>query len=151
MANHIAGYRADLFLRTLLRTPKELAAVLRIALTLTGYERPDPEVGSTRRISDALDRRWMPALRQASSRVVGHDLDRMALRWSAAADITAARTGLLLCNDLGAAAFILRELPPPASGLPVAHLLRDLARFSVSETYFELVDHLTSRADSVRP
>jgi hypothetical protein len=146
VAHHLTDYQAELSIRTILRSPAELAAALRTAMAITGHGDTDAVPENVDRIAGAIEARRVPGLRQACASLAGRDPERAALRWSAAAELTAARTAFLVCNDLPAAALILRDLPTPASGLTVAHVLTDLVRFGVSDPYFELLDALASRA-----
>ncbi len=148
VAHHLTFYRADLSILTVLRTTNELVAAMRTAMAITGYAPEDAASDDVRRIAAAVDRRWVPALRQACARLAGRDLERAVLRWTAAAELTAARTGFVVCHELPAASLILQDLPAPASGLGVSQVLRDLVRFSVSEPYFEVLEALASRVDS---
>ena len=56
--------------------------------------------------------------------------------WVAAADLTAARVGFSLTNDLPAAARVISTEPSAASPLSAKERLKDLLAYSVSEEYF---------------
>ena len=145
VAHHLADYTTELAIRTMLRTPSELAAALRTAMAMTGHGDGASQSELVERLATEIDRNRVPGLRQTCAALADKDLDRTALRWAAAADVTAARTAFLVCNDLAAASLILRDLPAPPSGLTVQYILTDLTRFSVSDTYFTLLADLGSR------
>jgi hypothetical protein len=56
--------------------------------------------------------------------------------WIASADLTAARVGFVLTNDLAAAARVISSEPADTSPLSAKQRLKDLLAFSVSESYF---------------
>lgn len=70
--------------------------------------------------------------------------------WRSATDLTANRVGLILCNDLEAAARAIATETATTSGLPVKERLRDLLAYAASEPYFAVRRHLglTVRAEA---
>jgi hypothetical protein len=56
--------------------------------------------------------------------------------WMGAADLTAARVGFALTNDLAAAARVISTEPTTWSPVAPRQRLKDLLAFSVSEDYF---------------
>ncbi len=70
--------------------------------------------------------------------------------WRSATDLTANRVGLILANDLEAAARGIATETSSTSGLPVKERLRDLLAYAASESYFAVRRHLglTVRAEA---
>ena len=70
--------------------------------------------------------------------------------WRSATDLTANRVGLILANDLQAAAKAIATETATTSGLPVKERLRELLAYAVSEPYFQVRRHLglTVRAEA---
>jgi hypothetical protein len=59
-------------------------------------------------------------------------------RWSQSVELTACRTGLLLCGDLEIARKIIGAEPQVPGDLPPQDKLKELVVFSVSSQYFAL-------------
>lgn len=143
VAHHLADYQPDLSIRTVLARPSELATVLRTGMHIAGHlQTGDGVAEHAERIGPRIEGRRMPGVVQACGAMAGRDLDRIALRWLAAAELTACRAGFVVCRDLAAAASVLSDLPMDAAGLGARKRSRDLVRFSVSEAYFELAASL---------
>lgn len=70
--------------------------------------------------------------------------------WRSATDLTANRVGLILANDLEAAARAIATETASTSGLPVKERLRELLAYAASESYFAVRRHLglTVRAEA---
>jgi len=63
-------------------------------------------------------------------------------RWSNAVDMTATRSGFLICNDLDVAARVVQTEPVSIGVAEPKDKLRDLILWSISEEYFTLREHL---------
>jgi hypothetical protein len=59
-------------------------------------------------------------------------------RWIQCVEITAARTGLLLCGDLEIAKKIIAAEPQQPGDLTAQEKLKELILFSISDQYFAL-------------
>jgi len=57
-------------------------------------------------------------------------------RWSAAADLTAARAALVVTGDLETALSVVSSQPAAPSALPSKERMKDLIAFAISEHYF---------------
>ncbi len=63
-------------------------------------------------------------------------------RWIQCVEITAARTGLLLCGDLEIAKKIIAAEPQQPGDLTAQEKLKELILFSISDQYFALRETL---------
>lgn len=139
VGRHLAWYRQEMYLKTLFSAVPDLEDLFLAALTLGNPGLP---------IADAMKRRVAPiaqaiqplleapqvdALRGCFLRFVEEGGRTNLQRWSAATEKTAARAGLLLCGDLGAALGLL-EAEEGAQG----ELAKDLLWFSASDRYGKL-------------
>jgi hypothetical protein len=147
VGKHLAYWMRELTVLTILSQPSELDALLRTALFLAGVPLDDPGVReNAKRLGPLVDRRRIAGLSRACASVAEQgDTALTTRRWMAAAELTATRMGLLVCNDLGAAASVLRNLPALPSGIGNDKAARHLLRFSVSDSYFGLIGALSRR------
>jgi len=131
--------RPERFVRHALPSPGALATALQALLLLGGVNADAPEAEAARLAAQAR-KAVTPALaetlataarRLVEARGTAPDL----ARWLAGTDLTAARVGLLLSGDLGAAARVLwgESSPGDATG---QQRVRELVAFSISESYF---------------
>jgi serine/threonine-protein kinase len=145
-ARHIAYYRPELYVRALFPTPAALARLLdTLRMTLRASASSDVAGDETliavsaalraRFADDPTSRRALAALLEACA---GTRLDA----WFKLGDRAAARAGLLLGGDLGAALRGIEDSP----GVPVlaepSALRDDLVRFTVSDAHARLRESL---------
>jgi hypothetical protein len=137
---HLTWYREEHFVRTLVGSIADLEDLFLAALSIANAGLPlSPDI--KRRVAP-IARAIEPILEPvAIDRLRGHFLrfleegGRTNLqRWAAAADRTAARAGLLLANDLGAAQTVLELEQPEAA----ASKMDDLVVFVTSDRYAKL-------------
>jgi hypothetical protein len=137
---HLTWYREEHFVRLLVGSIADLEDLFLAALSIANAGLPlSPEI--KRRVGP-IARAIEPILEPvAVDRLRGHFLrfleegGRTNLqRWAAAADRTAARAGLLLANDLGAAQAVLELEQPEAAGSK----MDDLIVFATSDRYGKL-------------
>ena len=142
LGKRLAFLRPERFLRSALPSPAKLDITLRAAMTLAGTSVGNgAHNGEVDRLTDHL-RRLVPRpvaqqLAQVGRKLLaarGEVIDMEA--WMAAADLTAARVGFVLSNDLAAAARMIAADPQGDSPMPAKQRLRDLLAYSVSEDYF---------------
>jgi hypothetical protein len=137
---HLSWYREEHFVRLLVGTIADLEDLFLAALSIANAGLPLS--GDVKRRVAPLARAIEPVLEPvAVDRLRGHYLrfleegGRTNLqRWAAAADRTAARAGLLLANDLGAAHAVLEMEQPDAA----ASKMDDLIVFVTSDRYTKL-------------
>ena len=144
VARHLAYYRGEHYIRTMLHTKDELKAVLAASMRIVGADISDASVEAT---ATEIRSRMQPGQLEVLSKVGKRFIDagaRADLKvWMRSVEFTAARAGLLMCNDLGIAARLIQALPPLGT-VEVSNKERveDLILFSVSENYFRLREAL---------
>ena len=148
LASHMAFLRPERFLKIALGTPAALDFGLRVTLALAGSSHPVPSGanGESGKLTEHL-RKAVPApvaaeLVEAGRKLMARGVAIDVGKWAAAADLSAARSALLLSGDLGAAARVITSEPIPTSPVPVRKRLADLVAFSASEDYFACRRHL---------
>jgi tetratricopeptide (TPR) repeat protein len=134
--------RPQRFLRCAVPSAAALDIALRSALALVGADLgPGAYNGEVDKLTDQL-RRMVPKPVIEQMAVVGQQLLSARgevvdmERWMAATDLTAARVGFVLGNELPAAARVISMEPTTISPLAAKQRLKDLLSFSVSEEYF---------------
>jgi tetratricopeptide (TPR) repeat protein len=148
LATHMAFLRPERFLKVALGTPAALDFGLRVTLALAGSTHPAPSGanGESGKLTEHL-RKAVPGpvaaqLVEAGRKLMARGAAIDVGKWAAAADLSAARSALLLSGDLGAAARVISSEPIPTSPVPVRKRLADLVAFSASEDYFACRRHL---------
>jgi tetratricopeptide (TPR) repeat protein len=142
MGKRLAFLRPERFVRYALPSPAALDIALRAALALGGSSigsgAHNGEVDKvTAELRRAVPRPVAEQLATVGRKLVsarGEVIDLQA--WIGAADLTAARVGFALTNDLSAAARVISTEPAGTSPLTAKQRLKDLLAFSVSEDYF---------------
>ena len=101
----------------------------------------DDDPGVTR-VARALSKELRPDELEKLGHVVTSIVDigvaSDVTRWVQCSELTAVRTGLLLCGDLSVAAKILRQEMVVAGDLSPNEKVKELIRFTVSESNHEL-------------
>jgi tetratricopeptide (TPR) repeat protein len=123
-----------------------VAALVAAETPLTGHDGPVDPGDDARRFALAL-RGVVPGavLDQVGAlggKLAGRLGNGLIPSWRSAADLTANRVGLILCNDLETAARMVATETTVMSTLPVKERLRDLLAYAVSEAYFSVRRHL---------
>jgi hypothetical protein len=138
----MAFLRPERFLRYAVSSPVALDIALRAALTLGGAGiGHGPHNGEVDKMTAELGR-MVPRPVADQLGVVGQKLvsahgEVINMQdWVAATDLTAARVGFVLSNDLPAAARVISAEPAASSPLGAKQRLKDLLLYSVSEDYF---------------
>jgi hypothetical protein len=137
---HLACFRDDAFMRALFDGIVELEDVFLAALSIGNPAIPlTPAVRArvtplAQAIEPLLDPVHVDRLRGAFLRFVEEGGRANLQRWASAVDATAARAGLLLANDLGAAEAVLRIEDPSR----VEERMNDLLLFAVGDRYAKL-------------
>ncbi|HEY6081107.1 MAG TPA: hypothetical protein VIW29_19970 [Polyangiaceae bacterium] len=139
VGRHLTWYRQEMYLKTLFNSVPDLEDMFLAALTIGNPALPIAEDMKRRvtpiaqAIQPLLEPQQVDALRGCFLRFVEEGGRTNLQRWSAAADKTAARAGLVLCGDLGTALGILAT-EEGAQG----ELGKDLLWFSASDRYGKL-------------
>lgn len=139
VGRHLTWYRQELYVKTLFSAVPDLEDLFLAALTIGNPGLPIAEDMKRRvtpiaqAIQPLLDAQQLDSLRGCFLRFVEEGGRTNLQRWSAAADKTAARAGLLLCGDLNTALSLLES----EEGR-LGELGKDLLWFSASDRYGKL-------------
>lgn len=139
VGRHLTWYRQEMYLKTLFNAVPDLEDLFLAALTIGNPGLPIAEDMKRRvapiaqAIQPMLEPPQVDSLRGCFLRFVEEGGRTNLQRWSAAAEKTAARAGLLLCGDLGTALGLL-ETEEGSHG----ELAKDLLWFSASDRYGKL-------------
>jgi hypothetical protein len=138
--HHLSWYREEHFIRLLVTSIPDLEDLFLAALSIANAGIPlAPEMRHrvapiARAIEPVLEAAAIDRLRGHFMRFLEEGGRTNLQRWAAAAERTAARTGLVLANDLGAAHAVL-QLEDPAT---VTSRMDDLIVFVTSDRYAKL-------------
>jgi hypothetical protein len=142
MGKRMSFLRPERFVRSAVPSPAALDVALRAALALGGAPiGSGPHNGQVDTLAAELAR-VVPKpvadqLGAVARQLVSERGDAIDMTgWMAAADLTAARVGFALTNDLAAAARVISTEPAAASPVAAKERMRDLLAYSVSEDYF---------------
>ncbi len=144
VGKHLAYYRGEHYIRNLFPTLNELKVMFFAAIKIVMPEfAVPPEMAQAVNQTAAELVKYMQPIQRDSLRIVvqkfiedGAKADLK--RWMQAVELSAARSGLLLCADLEIAKKIIAAEPQLPGDLPPADKLKELIVFSVSEQYFAL-------------
>jgi tetratricopeptide (TPR) repeat protein len=142
MGKGMAFLRPERFVRSAVPSAPTLDVALRAALTLAGT--PIGSGGHNGEVEKLAGDLARIVPKNVSEQIAGVGRRLLAERggaidvpgWMGAADLTAARVGFALTNDLASAARVISTEPVAGSPLSPKDRLRDLLAFSVSEDYF---------------
>ncbi|MFO0712453.1 MAG: tetratricopeptide repeat protein [Sandaracinus sp.] len=139
-ARHLADYRPEHYIRTLLPSNTELKTVLMASLRLANLVPGDAQIDQTAQdIRKYLQAPQLDAIGTLGRRFVQAGARTDVKKWLQGVEITACRAGFLVCNDLDTAAKMVQALG--ATGpvdLAPKEKVKELVLFSVSEEYFRL-------------
>jgi tetratricopeptide (TPR) repeat protein len=144
VGKHLAYYRGEHYIKNLYPTVHELKVVLYAAIqaALKDFPAPEDVAAQSEPLALELLKYMQPVQRQALRFVVKRFIEEGAKidleRWVQTVEITAVRTGLLLCADLDIAKKVILAEPHLAGELAPADKIKELLVFSVSEPYFAL-------------
>ncbi|HVR02196.1 MAG TPA: hypothetical protein VMT47_08695 [Polyangia bacterium] len=142
MGKRMAFLRPERFVRSAVPSAPALDVALRAALALAGTPiGSGAHNGEVERLASDFGRLVPKAVAEQLGAVgrklvaaLGDTIDIPA--WMAAADLTAARVGFALTNDLASAARVISTEPLGGSTVSPKDRLKDLLAYSVSEDYF---------------
>lgn len=132
--------RPERFVRHALPAPGALATALQALLLLGGANLEGSDGSEAARLAASVRRSVSPAIAEALAAAAQRLVEARGpapdlARWLAGTELTAARVGLLLCGDLGAAARVLWGESPPGDGAGQQRV-RELVAFSIGDDYF---------------
>lgn len=140
VGRHLADYRGEHYVRTLLPHPEQLRTLLLAAMRIADRFPGDPRIDATaKQLLSKLSVDSVATVGTLCRLLVeaGKDIDLTA--WLRAVELSACRAGLLCCNDLATAAAMVKALGRAGPVDPTVDAkIEDLVRFSVSEEYFQL-------------
>ncbi len=144
IGRHLAYYRGEHFIRSLLATNSELRMVLLAAMRIAGVAPADPQVDATAvQLQTRLGPAQLEAVRTVTKRFMEAGGKSDVKKWMQSVELTGCRAGFLLANDLETAARMIQSLPPEGpTDLPPKEKIKEIVLFSVSESYFRLREAL---------
>ena len=148
VAKHLSYYRPEHYIRWILPSHAELRVLLLAAIKLVepAFKTPSDPAGTLDQWVAQLRKQMTPAALEALQIVVrkliqsGKEFN--IKEWLNATELTACRTGFLLCNDLEVAAKMIQSETSGVGELTPKDKLKDLILFGASESYFSLREHL---------
>jgi hypothetical protein len=144
VGKHLATYRGEHYIKNIFPTLGELKVVFfaAIKLIMTDFQVPADMAQAVNTTAQQLEKYIQPVERDSLRMVVKRFVEAGAKAdlkgWMQATDITAVRTGLLLCADMDIAKKILSGEPQLPGDLPAQERIKELLVFSVSDQYLAL-------------
>ena len=145
IAKHLSYYRSEHYVRWITPTTAELRTLLLagVKMAAPNFNLPPDPSGVIEQTAAALTKGMSPVAYEDLGRVVRRFIEAGLAadlkKWMQAVELTACRSGLLLCNDLEISARLIQQEPPSGGAdMPVKDKLKELVLFSISEQYFRL-------------
>lgn len=144
VGKHLAMYRGEHYIKTLFPTVTELTVLLFAGIRLVAKEMPAPPdidkqvTATAQTLGQYMQPMQVEGLRMVVKKFIAEGAKANIKRWVQCAEITSARTGLLLCGDLDIAKKIIAAEPQQPGDLTAQEKLKELLLFSVSDSYFVL-------------
>ncbi|MFO0667853.1 MAG: hypothetical protein U0174_28125 [Polyangiaceae bacterium] len=144
VGKHLSGYRGEHYIKNLFPTLAELKVVLfaGIKVILSDFAVPADMAQAVNGFAMELAKSMRPIERDSLRIVVQKFVEDGARadlkRWMQTVDVTAARSGLLLCGDLDIAKKIIAAEPQLPGDLTPGEKMKELLIFSVGEQYLQL-------------
>jgi tetratricopeptide (TPR) repeat protein len=148
VTKHLSYYRPEHYVRWVLPTGTELKVLLLAALKVGApdFNLPADKSGVLEQYIQVLRSNMNPLEMEALGKVVrrfikaGENVDMK--KWIQAVELTGARAGLLLANDLEVVARMIQTETGGVDDIPPKEKIKELVLFSVSEEYFKLREAL---------
>lgn len=155
VGKRLAYLRPERFVTYALNNLPKVEGAFSAALLAAGTPPPGGEpADDTRKLSTTLKQTVPRQVLEQVALLAGKLAPRLGnglvTSWRSATDLTANRVGLILANDLEAAAKVIATETSTTSALPVKQRLQELLAFAASEHYFQVRRHLglTVRAEA---
>jgi hypothetical protein len=153
LAWHLPEYQCLLYYRSLDDLEELVRATLAIAAT------GEPSSGASKAPKHSLERRLARHLGDDGGTAMGEAASKLGARggeiglnhWIRSAELTAARTGLLLCGELKTALLAVRSQPRPEGRPTAERITGDLIAFCASQAHRELRARFVAPSQSVPP
>jgi hypothetical protein len=141
---HLTYYRGEHFIRTMYQSHTELKTLLLAAMRVVGMGGGDATVESTaKQLAKHMDQPHLDVLKQVVRKFVDAGGHADIKRWMQAAEITALRAGLLLCDDVDTAVHMTQQIASESTAdLAPRDKVKEIVLFSISESYFRLREQL---------
>ncbi|MDH3653775.1 MAG: tetratricopeptide repeat protein [Myxococcales bacterium] len=141
---HLTYYRGEHFIRTMYQSHTELKTLLLAAMRVVGMGGGDAAVESTaKQLAKHIDQPHRDVLKQVVRKFVDAGGHADIKRWMQAAEITALRAGLLLCDDVDTAVHMTQQIASDSTAdLAPRDKVKEIVLFSISESYFRLREQL---------
>jgi golgin subfamily B member 1 len=144
VGKHLAMYRGEHYIKTLFPAISELTVMLFAGIKMVAPEAPVPAdidkavMATAQTLRQYIQPMQLEGLRMVVKKFLAEGAKANIKRWVQTVEITAARTGLLLCGDLEIAKKIIAAEPQQPNDLTPPEKLKELILFSISEQYFAL-------------
>jgi hypothetical protein len=137
-------YRGEHYIKTLFPTVTELTVLLFAGIKLVAPSTPSPPdidkqiMATAQKLQSFMQPVQLEGLRMVVKKFLAEGAKANVKRWVQTVELTACRSGLLLCGDMDIAKKIIAAEPQQPGDLTAQEKLKDLLQFSVSEQYFNL-------------
>jgi hypothetical protein len=148
---HLPEYQCLLYYHTLDDLEELVQATLRIAGWHSSGASKAPKDSLERGLARHLGNEERTAIDEAASHLGARGAEKGLDHWLRSADLTAARTGLLLCGELNSALAVVRSQPHPAGRPTAERIAGDLVAFCASPAHAELRARFVAPSPSVPP
>jgi tetratricopeptide (TPR) repeat protein len=144
VGKHLAMYRGEHYIKTLFPTVTELTVLLFAGIKLIAPETPSPPdidkqiVATAQALRNYIQPMQLEGLRMVVKKFLAEGAKANIKRWVQCVDITAARSGLLLCGDLEIAKKIIAAEPQQPGDLTAQEKLKELILFTATDQYAQL-------------
>jgi golgin subfamily B member 1 len=141
VGKHLSMYRGEHYIKTLFPTVTELTVLLFAGIKLVAPQTPSPPdiekqiMSTAQMLQKFIQPMQLEGLRMVVKKFLAEGAKANVKRWVQTVDVTACRTGLLLCGDLDIAKKIIAAEPQQPGDLSPQEKLKELLQFSVSEQY----------------
>ena len=141
---HLTYYRGEHFIRTMYNSHTDLKTLLLAAIRVAGMGGGDASVDATaKQLAKYLDQSHLDVLKQVVRKFIDAGGQAGVKRWMQAAEITALRAGLLLCDDVATAVHMTQQIASDSTAdLASREKVREIVLYSISESYFRLREQL---------
>ena len=144
VGKHLSYYRGEHYIKNLFPTLNELKVLLfaAVKVIVADFQVPAEMAQAVNQTAAELVKYMQPVQRDGLRIVVQRFMEDGARadlkKWMQMVEVTACRTGLLLCADMEIAKKIIGAEPQLPGDLTPAEKMKELLVFSVSEQYFSL-------------
>jgi golgin subfamily B member 1 len=144
IGRHLAYYRGEHYIRWVEPTTAGLRLLLLSAIKAVNpkFQTPPDPSGVLDSTIATLAKSLTPPAREQLAALVRKFIQNTGeadiKKWVNAVEMTACRTGFLLCNDIQSAARMIQNQAAAVGDIPAKEKIKELVLFSVSEQYFRL-------------